>query len=202
FAGIPVRALYLELLLDYGNAPGFRNSCGFARELDFSLLAGSRTARSPPHRPARSLAILPVLAGSRLLPSNARIGGLDDRAAAHSNPDCLHRRSCRSLAPEISQSPFYLPLSFFQESFRTHRSRLRVRLRLLHDLPSPNGELVSLRSLEARLVRAAIGNGSERDLLLSKANARHGQGVGLRRRLRFRFRLAHQQPSRARSSLI
>src|SRR5213082_2132347 len=51
--------------------------------------------------------------------------------------DCASQRrpssgACGSLAPEVSQNLFYLPLSFFQESFGTHRGRLLVRLRLLH----------------------------------------------------------------------
>src|SRR6266700_6667154 len=117
-----------------------------------------------------------------MLPRDAGLLGSYRGPVAHGHPDSVHCRSRRSIASEISQNPLHLPLSCLQKPLWAYWRRLSVRLRGLHALPSANRKLVSLRSLEARLLRAALDDGFGVCPALSKANARYGQGTHLRRR--------------------
>src|SRR5690242_15899779 len=118
-----------------------------------------------------------------MLPRDAGLLGSYGGSAAHGHPDSVHRRSGRSVAPEVSQDPLHLPLSCFQKPLWAYWRRLSVRLWDLHALPAANRKLVSFRSLEARLLLAALDDGFGVCPALSKTNARYGQGTHFRRRL-------------------
>ena len=105
---------------------------------------------------------------------------MDSRSSSHRNPDRLHLCSCRALADSLPQNSLHLFLSIIPKPFRAHFGSLRVRLLLLHGLPSPNGDLVPPQPLANHRVRSPASPRSCWCPPIPQTNTRHRQALNFR----------------------